>query len=185
MCSQVWQLHTEAREYTRDDERHFRKLRTLFKQALSSSPHFPSDPLSTMHYSLLNNCLLRIGRNKTAGLNREKRKKTRREPLHGGKICCVLAPTLDSPPCLRCNGSTPWIRMNSRRTGRIFGNYLLPCWRSFAEWNSLVTRVRAHAFSRRDLGGVYSYVNPFPHEDRARYFIFPVGEASSSTENGI
>lgn len=60
VCSQVWQLHTEAREYTRD-ERHFRKLRTLFKQALSSSPHFPSDPLSTMHYSLLNNCLLRIG----------------------------------------------------------------------------------------------------------------------------
>lgn len=66
--------------------------------------------------------------------------------------------------------------MNSRhprRTGRIFGNYLLPCWRSFAEWNFLVTRVRVHAFSRR---GVYSCVNPFlpPLEGRTRLRYFPV-----------
>lgn len=56
--------------------------------------------------------------------------------------------------------------MNSRhprRTGRIFGNYLLPCWRSFAEWNFLVTRVRVHAFSRR---GVYSCVNPSSHPSK-------------------
>lgn len=73
----VCQLHTD-REYTRD-ERHFRKLRTLFKQALSSSLRFPSDPLSSMHYSLLNNCLLRSDKTKRNETKRRLKKKRRQK----------------------------------------------------------------------------------------------------------